>query len=187
MCHLINSQELQINIDRKKYKVLEIYHNLFYPEAIKEGCKVATGEYLVFADPDIFYCENWLTEMISCHHNHDDVGCVGAKLVNPNNNCILDFGIGYHNYHTIHIYRGLPYNHQLCNNDIAVQSICSALFLIKHTLFDELGGLDYEMPYAYCDNDLCLRIREMGLSVWGASNAVAYHKGSTDIQNSKYF
>lgn len=183
----VNPEELRINIDRRKYKVLEFYHNLFYPEAIKEGCQIASGEYLVFADPDIFYCENWLEEMISCYQNHENVGCVGAKLINPNNNRILDFGIGYHNYHTIHFYRGLPYNHQLCSNDITVQGICSALFFMKHTLFEALGGFDNEMPYAYCDNDLCLRIRDMGFSVWGASNSIAYHRGNTDAQNSKYY
>lgn len=183
----VDQQEIQLDLNPNKYKLLQYNQNLFYPEAIYRGTQMASGEYLIFADPDIFYCENWLEQMIACYQAHSRVGCVGAKLINPNDNRIIDFGIGYHNYHTIHIFRGLPYDHKLCTADVNVQSICSALLLIDHTLFEELNGFDNEMPYAYCDNDLCLRIREKGYEVWGAARALAYHKGSTDSQNSKYY
>lgn len=183
----INSHEIQLDLNKNKYKVLQFNQNLFYPEAIRRGVQIASGDYLIFADPDIFYCENWLEQMIACFQRHSKIGCVGAKLINPNNNRILDFGIGYHGYHTIHIFRGLPYDHELCNADLNVQSICSALFLIDHTLFDTLNGFDNEMPYAYCDNDLCLRIKDKGYEIWGAAHALAYHKGNTDFQNSKYY
>ena len=183
----ISQHEIQLDLKQQEYRLLQFEQNLFYPEAIRQGAQIASGDYLVFADPDIFYCENWLIHMLNCYKTHDNVGCIGAKLINPNNNRILDFGIGYQGYHTLHSYRGLPYNHELCQNDINVQSICSALLLMTHPLYDTLNGFDNEMPYAYCDNDLCLRIREKGYSVWGAANSLAYHKGSTDSQNSKYY
>lgn len=183
----INWQEIDIELDVRQYKLLQITENLFYPKAIWEGTKIASGEYLVFADPDIFYCENWLSNMMTCFKSHENVGCIGAKLINPINNRILDFGIGYNGYHTAHFFRGLPYNSKLCQNDVNVQSICSALLLMKHSLFDDLKGFDIEMPYAYCDNDLCLRIKEKGYNIWGAANALAYHKGGTDPINSKYY
>lgn len=183
----LSKKELQIDINNKRYKVLKYNQNLFYPEAIKKGVQASTGDFLVFADPDVFFCEKWLEQMIICYDKHEAAGCVGAKLINPYNNRIIDFGIGYHNYHTLHAFRGIPYNHKLCSYDINVQSVCSALFLIDHTFFESLGGFDNEMPYAYCDNDLCLRIREKGYNVWVAANACAYHKGNTDNQNSKYY
>lgn len=183
----VNQDEMQLDLDNSKYKVLCFSQNLFYPEAIHKGAQIASGDYLIFADPDIFYTENWLEQMLNCYQTHTNVGCVGAKLINPNDNRILDFGIGYHGYHTIHFFRGLPYDHELCSSDINVQSICSALLLMEHSLFESLKGFDTEMPYAYCDNDLCLRIREKGYEIWGASNALAYHKGTTDSQNSKYY
>lgn len=183
----INHNEIQLDLNPQEYKLLQFEQNLFYPEAIRQGTLVASGDYLVFADPDIFYCENWLVPMLNCFNEYDNVGCVGSKLINPNNNRILDFGIGYQGYHTVHSYRGLPYNHDLCKKDISVQSICSALFLMEHTLYDAMRGFDNEMPYAYCDNDLCLRIREKGYSIWGAASSLAYHKGSTDSMNSKYY
>lgn len=183
----INSLEIQLELDPHKYKFLQFNENLFYPKAINAGANIATGEYLVFADPDIFYCEAWLKYMLDCYESHENVGCVGAKLINPDNNRILDFGIGYQGYHTLHSYRGLPYNHELCRNDINVQSICSALLLMKHSLYEKMNGFDFEMPYAYCDNDLCLRIREKGYNVLGAASSIAYHKGGTDPENSKYY
>lgn len=183
----INVKEIQLDLNPNQYKLLQFSENLFYPEAIRQGALVANGKYLVLADPDIFYCEDWLQQMLSCFHNHDNVGCVGAKLVNPLNNRILDFGIGYQGYHTIHSFRGLPYTHKLCEKDICVQSICSALLLIENSTLKSLNYFDSEMPYAYCDNDLCLRLINNGYNVWGAAHAIAYHKGNTDKSNSKYY
>ena len=183
----LNSGEIQLDLEPSKYKLLQFEENLFYPGAILKGAEIANGDYLICADPDIFYCENWLENMLKCFHSHENAGGVGAKLINPVNNRIFDFGIGYHGYHTVHCYRGLPYQSEICRQDINVQSICSALFLMKHTLFDSLNGYDQEMPYAYCDNDLCLRIKNLGYDIWGAADALAYHKGSTDNQNSKYY
>lgn len=183
----INLQEIQLNLNPIHYKLLQYNQNLFYPEAIRQGALAANGKYLVLADPDIFYCENWLNPMLACFNSHDNVGCVGAKLVNPLNNRILDFGIGYQGYHTVHPFRGLPYKHQLCEKDICVQSICSALLIIDHSILEAFNYFDSKMPYAYCDNDLCLRLVDKGYKVWGAAQAIAYHKGNTDALNSKYY
>lgn len=183
----INMQEIQLDLNPRKYKILQFGKNLFYPEAIRQGAFVANGKYLILADPDIFYCEDWLSQMLVCFASHDNVGAVGAKLVNPLNNQLLDFGIGYYGYHTIHPFRGLSYAHELCQEDICVQSICSALFLIEHSLLEDFHYFDPEMPYAYCDNDLCLRLKDKGYEIWGAARAIAYHKGITDTLNSKYY
>lgn len=183
----INTQEIQLDLDPGKYKLLQFGENLFYPEAIRQGALAAGGKYLILADPDIFYCEDWLRQMLICFNSHDNVGAVGAKLVNPLNNRLLDFGIGYYGYHTLHPFRGLPHTHELCHEDIRVQSICSALFLIENYLLESFNYFDPEMPYAYCDNDLCLRLKRKGYEIWGAARAVAYHKGNTDTQNSKYY
>lgn len=183
----LDYSELEVEIDLTLYKLIQFNRNLFYPDAIQKGIEIASGDYLIFADPDIFYCENWLDNMLKTYSKYDNMGCVGAKLINPINNRILDFGIGYQGYHTIHICRGLPYNHELCREDLTVQSVCSALFLTNHLLYDHLRGMDKEMPYAYCDNDFCLRAREAGYPVTVSANSLAYHKGSTDSQNSKYY
>lgn len=183
----IDIEKTKLNLNPHIYKTLYFNKNLFYPEAIRQGVKVSSGDYLVFADPDIFFCDNWLENMLHTYHSQDAIGGVGAKLLNPINNRILDMGIGYQGYHTIHIMRGLPYDHELSLHDMEVQSVCSALFLMKHSLFDFLNGMDAEMPYAYCDNDFCLRMREAGYQIMVSANAVSYHKGSTDNQNSKYY
>lgn len=183
----LDKEKINLELNPQIYKTLYFNTNLFYPEAIHQGALIASGDYLVFADPDIFYCDHWLEHMLCTFQSREAIGGVGAKLLNPINNRILDMGIGYQGYHTVHIMRGLPYDHELCSHDMAVQSVCSALFLIKHSVFDALNGMDAEMPYAYCDNDFCLRLREAGYQVMVSVKALAYHKGSTDNQNSKYY
>ena len=183
----LDKEKINLELNPHIYKTLYFNKNLFYPEAIRQGARVASGDYLVFADPDIFYCNNWLENMLYTYHKKDSIGGVGAKLLNPINNHVMDMGIGYQGYHTIHIMRGLPYDHNLCSHDIEVQSVCSALFLVKHSIYDTLEGMDAEMPYAYCDNDFCLRLREAGYQIMVSAKAIAYHKGSTDNYNSKYY
>ena len=182
-----DKEKINLELNPHMYKTLYFNTNLFYPEAIRQGAQIASGDYLIFADPDIFYCNNWLENMFYTYQSHDSIGGVGAKLLNPKNNRVLDMGIGYQGYHTIHIMRGIPYDHELCLHDMIVQSVCSALFLVKHSVFDTLNGMDTEMPYAYCDNDFCLRLRESGYQIMVSAGAIAYHKGSTDNQNSKYY
>ena len=75
----INLQEIELDLNPNQYKLLQFNENLFYPKAIRKGTEIASGEYLIFADPDIFYCENWLLHMMDCYKAHANVGCVGAN------------------------------------------------------------------------------------------------------------
>lgn len=76
------------------YKTLEKYENIkvvywedeFNYSAINNfGVKYATGEYILLLNNDIeVISENWLTEMLM-QAQRKEVGCVGAKLLYPDN------------------------------------------------------------------------------------------------------
>lgn len=185
-----NYDEININVDKiagHKPRIIYINENLFYPKAINLGVKYAIGKYLIFCDPDIFYIQNWLESLINTTCMCDNVGCVGAKLLNTLNNRIIDAGIGYWGYYRCHILRGLPYNHPLARNDIPVSSLCSALLRVERKIFEQVNGIDESMPYAFCDNDFTLKIRELGYQNYISTNTMAYYKSNTDMNNSKYY
>lgn len=181
-----NANEIDVSLDSKVFQLYKINEDLFWPGAINYGVKMTDKNYLIFCDPDIFYQPNWLEELIYCYKSHDSVGAVSAKLINPLNNRIMDFGMGYNYFNTIHISKGLPYNHPFTLSDRKVQAACGAVFLTSHALFEDVGGIDTSMPYIYCDNDYSIKIAEKGYTTWVAANSLAYHKGNTDTNNSKY-
>ena len=181
-----NIAELNLGNDFSKYEVYTITENLFWPKAINYGAKCTDKEYLLFCDPDLFYTENWLENLIDCFNQHEKIGVLSAKLVNPLNNRIMDFGMGYNHFNTIHIGKELPYNHPTALEDRKTQAACGAVFLTSHDLFNRVGGIDIAMPYIYCDNDYSVKIAELGYDTWVSGKSVVYHKGNTDKHNSKY-
>ncbi len=172
--------------DFSKYDIYKINENLFWPGAINYGAAHTDKEYLLFCDPDLFYTKNWLENLINCFNLHENVGVLSAKIINPLNNRIMDFGMGYNHFNTIHIGKELPYNHPSTLNDRKVQAACGAVFLTPHNLFDKVNGIDTMMPYIYCDNDYSVKIADLGYETWVAGKAIVYHKGNTDAHNSKY-
>lgn len=181
-----NYSEIDISLDSQKYKLYKIDRNLFWPGAINFGAAHASCKNLLFCDPDIFYMNNWLDELLKVSSEKENIGVVSSKLVNPLNNRIMDFGMGYNQYNTIHITKGLHYNHPLCQSNRKVQAACGGILYTTHDLFEKVNGIDTTMPYIYCDNDYSIKVAEYGLETWVASKSVVYHKGNTDTKNSKY-
>ena len=181
-----NVNELKLGNNFAKYDIYTINKNLFWPGAVNYGANHTDKEYLLFCDPDLFYTENWLENLIECYNQHENAGVISAKIINPLNNRIMDFGMGYNHFNTIHIGKGLPYNHPTVILDRKVQAACGAVFLTSHGLFDKVNGIDTMMPYIYCDNDYSVKIADLGYETWVAGNSIVYHKGNTDEHNSKY-
>ena len=184
-----NNNQNELNLSEEEFyncSIHRIAKNLFWPGAINLGATKTDKDYLLFCDPDIFYTENWLDNLLECYNQHKNAGVVSAKIVNPLNNRIMDFGMGYNTYNTIHIGKDLPFEHPTTLVDRKVQAACGAIFLTSHELFNRVGGIDTSMPYIYCDNDYSVKIAEFGFDTWVAANSIVYHKGNTDVHNSKY-
>lgn len=131
-----NPNELNLTEDEfGQYDIYKIPENLFWPGAINFGARQTDKEYLLFCDPDLFYTENWLDNLFDCYNCHKNVGVVSSKIINPLNNRIMDFGMGYNQYNTIHIGKDLPMNHSTTLEDRKVQAACGAVFLTPHELF----------------------------------------------------
>lgn len=184
-----NNNSAEINLSKKEFVNYDIHiisQNLFWPGAINYGASHTDKEYLLFCDPDLFYTNNWLNYLLDCYNLHEKAGIVSAKIINPLNNRIMDFGMGYNHFNTIHIGKELYYNHPATLTDRRVQAACGAVFLTSHELFRKVNGIDTSMPYIYCDNDYSAKIAELGYDTWVSAKSIVYHKGNTDPQNSKY-
>ncbi len=181
----INKSELDIDLSGTRCVYHYVYKNLQYPKAINLGVQKCTGEIITFVDADIFVWDGWYEALLNTFTSSERIGAVGAKLINPLNNRIIDFGIMYSKFNAAHTMMGLMYDHPLAMTDRKVQTVCSAIMMTSKGLYQQIGGMDEEIPYSYTDCDYCFRLRDIGYETWVSSNSIAYHKGGTDSNNSK--
>ena len=181
----INHEDLDFDIPFSNCTYYKIYENIQYPKAINFGVSKCTGDIITFIDADIFVWDNWYESLLSLILSSPKIGAVGAKLINPLNQRILDFGIMYSRFNSAHTLMGAKFDHPLAMYNRKVQAICSAILMTKKSIFNEIGGMDLEIPYAYTDCDYCIKITEKGYENWVAAKSCAYHKGSTSKINSK--
>lgn len=181
----VNHQELDLEITNSRCKYYKVYQNIQYPKALNLSVEKCSGEIITFVDADIFVWDNWYEALLKTFFASEKIGVVGAKLVNPLSNRILDFGIMYSKFNAAHTMMGLLHDHPLALNDRPVQTVCSAIMMTSKSLYQKIGGMDEDIPYSYTDCDYCFRMRDIGYETWVSAGAVAYHKGSTDPNNSK--
>lgn len=148
-----------------------------FSEKIGAGVAASSGEYLLLLNDDTeLLAPGGVDEMVGLAQQAD-VGMVGAKL-------LYDDGTlqhGGHVYHgTIdHACRGWWGEHPGPSRLLAVErecaGVCAAAALLRREVFDEVGGMNEDLPHNYNDVDLSLRVRATGRRVVWTPHAVWYH------------
>lgn len=143
------------------------------------AAKKAHGEYLLFLNNDTeVITENWLTLMVS-FAQQERIGCVGAKLLYPNNTVqhagvILGLGGVAGHGHYGYPHGDLGYFGRLAIN-VNYSAVTAACLLIKKADFDAVGGFEEAFTVAFNDVDLCLKVQALGRdNVW-LHEAELYH------------
>jgi glycosyltransferase involved in cell wall biosynthesis len=121
----------------------------------------------------------WLTEMVG-HALRPDIGAVGAKLYSgdetvQHGGIVLGIKgtIGYAHKGTSRQGPGYYARAQVIQNYSAVTGAC---LLMRRDLYLEIGGLnEVDLPNAFMDIDLCLRLQEMGYRILWTPYAELYH------------
>ena len=128
----------------------------------------------------------WLTEMVS-HVVRPEVGAVGAKLYYPNGTVqhggvLTGLGGGAHHAVAGHLFVGLTKNDAgyFARGIVTQQlsAVTAACMLMRREVFEEVGGLDVEnLPVAFNDVDLCLKIRKAGYKIiWTPFAELIHHE-----------
>ncbi|MFZ0750005.1 MAG: class I SAM-dependent methyltransferase [Pyrinomonadaceae bacterium] len=145
-----------------------------------QAARAANGEVLGFLNNDLkIISSDWLREMVS-QVLRPGVGAVGAKLYYPDDTIqhagvILGLGnlAGY-----VHRYapRDAAGHGGRLNRVQDCSAVTAACIVLKRSVFEEVGGFDeVNLPVAYNDVDLCLKIRERGYRVLWTPHAELYH------------
>ena len=143
------------------------------------GAKEATGEYLLLLNNDTeVITPRWLEEMVM-YAQQERVGCVGVKLLYPDNT-IQHAGIGF-GYLTLaaHMHKNFPVGHPGYMGRLVyaqdVYAVTAACLMVRKSVYDEVNGLDESFAVAFNDVDFCVRVREAGYTNVFTPFAQLYH------------
>ncbi|MFT5814641.1 MAG: GT2 family glycosyltransferase [Psychroserpens sp.] len=125
--------------------------------------------------------KDWLTYMVG-HVERHDIGCVGAKLLYPDDRVqhagvVMGYGGGAGHAHKYFPRYHPGYIKRLAatNNYSAVTAAC---LLVKKADYLAIGGLNESLSVAFNDVDFCLRIRQLGRRNLFCAEAELYHHES---------
>lgn len=174
---------------QSKHPDLRLHHHAFslkpfnFSAIINHAIPLVTTPYLVLLNDDVTVISaDWIEAMLE-HAQRPEVGVVGAKLLFPDNTFqhagvvlgpYLGTGHAYKQFPgDTHRYFGLP---NVVRNCSAVTFACA---MVRREIFDQAGLLDAEnLPIAFNDVDMCLRIGEHGYRVVYTPHAMLYHHES---------
>ena len=149
------------------------------------GVESASGDILAFVNNDIEAISgDWLGEMVS-HAVRPEIGCVGSKLLYPDNHIqhagvILGIGgiAGHGQKHFPSWNDGYKHRLKIVQNYEAVTAAC---MLVEKKIFRKVGGFDEEnLKIAYNDVDLCIKVREEGyLNLWTPYALLKHHESAS--------
>lgn len=144
----------------------------------------ARGEILGFLNNDLeILTADWLAEMVS-HAVHPETGAVGAMLYYPDGriqHAGVILGVGGV---AGHAYQGFPrgYPGQMGRAWLAqnLSAVTAACLVIRRQVFDQVGGFDEELPVAFNDVDLCLKLQSCGYrNVWTPVAQLTHHESAS--------
>jgi len=177
-----------------KVKILNISGPFNYSYLNNQAVKRANGDLILFLNNDIEIIEpDWLCEIAS-HAVRPDVGCVGSKLLYPNDtiqHAGVILGIGGV---AGHIYKGFPRNYtgQMCRSNLSqnFEAVTGACLAVRKSIFQELRGFNEKnLSVAFNDIDFCLRVRNLGYkNIWTPYSILYHHESAsrgTDIEPEK--
>lgn len=135
-----------------------------------EGAQSSDAPWLVFANNDIEMLSRGWDDVLIDTLSQPGVGALGARLLYPNGT-VQHGGVvfGMVPGHTEHEGRGIAAGDPGPNRRLVtprtVGAVTGAFFGMSRETWDAVGHIDVVMGVAHSDLDLCLKIREQGLTI----------------------
>jgi GT2 family glycosyltransferase len=151
------------------------------------GAQAATGDYLVFLNPDTIVGPRWLEALITALEAEPRAGLATSKILLMNdpeqiNTC----------GNTIHLTglalcRGLRHSKDAFSRRESVAAVSGAAFAIRRELFEQLGGFNEDFFLYMEDTDLSWRARLAGWDCLYVPESVVLHDYTLRITPHKVF
>ncbi|MBU2887571.1 glycosyltransferase [Gilvimarinus agarilyticus] len=150
--------------------------NLGFVGNMNFGAEQANGDMLVLLNNDTVVCAGAFDRLLETFSEHENVGLVGAKLLNKDGTLQEAGGIIWRDGSGWNWGRNMDADDPRFNYVRDVDYCSGAVLAVRRELFSEMGGFDtHYMPAYYEDTDLAFRVRERGLRVLYQPAAEVFH------------
>lgn len=170
-------------------KLIQNVGNVGFAAASNQGIRESQGEYLFFLNPDTEVLSNAIGELATFLQQHDGVGMVNPKLLNP------DGSFQHSSFRFPSLWMDFldffPLSHRLINSRLngrypfsayrqpfEIGHPLGAAFMVRRKAVEEVGLLSEEF-FMYCEEiDWCLRIKRKGWRIFCQPKAEVLHYGA---------
>jgi GT2 family glycosyltransferase len=176
--------------------------NTGYAHAVNQAIEKASGDFLLILNPDTVILTGALERTVRFMLDHDDVGIVGCKILNPDHSLQSSCrsfpslsAFFYENAYLDKIFPrskvfGKPYMSYFSYDSVMpVDVVLGAFMMIRREAVRRIGGFD-ERFFMYAEEtDYCYRAKSAGWSVYYYPGASIVHVGgeSTKQESLKMF
>jgi len=150
--------------------------NLGFIGNVNSGATHARGQWLIILNNDTVVRPGAIDALIDTFAQHENVGLVGAKLLNADGTVQEAGGIVWRDGTAWNWGRGQQRDDPRFNFVRDADYCSGAALAIRRDLFQQMGGFDnHYLPAYYEDTDLAFRVRARGLRVLYQPAAEIFH------------
>lgn len=186
-----NDTSMNLLLSDEEIRVVRLDDNYGFGKANNAGFRESCGEYILFLNPDTICDDNSIKVLLDKIKLDESIGVLGPNLINADDAPTHAFrrtGDGIMTELNFALL-GLPYKllygnnfeHNHTRNQLDVAYVCGAAMLMKRDTFEKVDGFDENFFMYYEDQDLCNRIKKLGLRIVNEPSAVIKHLEGTSI------
>lgn len=175
--NLLDETIAESNLNNKiNIHLIPSEHNIGFGRAMNLAAKNAQGDHLLIANPDLRMLQtDYLEKLIDHAESNLKYGLITTQLIN-------DDGDDKSEFYDFEFHETFGFKDKIA-------WFSGALLLIQKETMQTINGFDPDF-FMYCeDEDLCLRVKKLGLKLIKINGLKIYHKGgsSEPLQNYDYF
>ena len=165
--------------------------NLGFARGVNFAAREAQGDFLLLLNSDARLASDALSLALDWMRAHPRCGIAGGQLYHPDGrkqNSIANFPTLATELLNTFLLRRLwpgryPGKEQEFHEPMEVESVIGAFFLIRRSVWDQLGGLDERYFFFIEETDFCLRARQAGFATTHLPQVHVWHgQGQTAKQ-----
>ena len=181
-------QALRAAVREHDFQLLFNRQNLGFSASVNRGLRKARGRYVILCNNDVVFHQPWMEPTEQLFRSDPHVGIIGARLLYPDSTIQhggMEKAPGSLRWY--HSHGKMPGDTPEAAERRYMWAVTGALFAVRRSVLERLGGLSTAYATAYEDLDYCLYAWANGVRVAYAGDVCAYHleghtRGATEAQ-----
>lgn len=173
--------------------------NQYFTKPNNKNFKNAKGEYFLLLNADTYFKNNSIKKMVDYLRKNQDVGAVEGLEVYEDGSLVPNgslFSTPVYDFYELSFignkikkvkdlkkYRIVGKKR---NETFEIDVGCDAFLMVRSDLFKTVGGYDENFLLYYTENDLCLRVKNLGYRIMHMGDAYVVHKVSVSANALKW-